>query len=175
MPHPGEQVTKPVAAPALRSGELARSLGVSRDTLRHYEKQGLLPRPLRSAGGYRLYPPQTVERIRLIRGALAIGFSVETLRRILQQRDTGGTPCQEVLQAATQTLAEVEHSIADLNRLRDLLAEVVRGWKKRMRGSRGRPARLLENFVAEHPENAEALSPLLSPGLRRRLVKVRRK
>jgi len=52
---------------------------VSRDTLRHYEKHGLLLRPLRSRNGYRLYPPATVARIRLTRGALAIGFSVYTL------------------------------------------------------------------------------------------------
>src|SRR5437899_6110658 len=54
----------------LRSGELARRAGVSPDTLRHYERRGLLPRPQRSAAGYRLYSPEALARVRLIRGAL---------------------------------------------------------------------------------------------------------
>ncbi len=60
----------------LRSGELARLAGVSTDTLRHYERKGLLARPRRSCNGYREYPASDLDRVRLVRGALGIGFTL---------------------------------------------------------------------------------------------------
>jgi DNA-binding transcriptional MerR regulator len=155
----------------MRSGEVARLLGVSRDTLRYYEAQGLLPHPVRSAGGYRLYPAQAVVRIRLIRGALAIGFTVQELRRILRKRDSGAAPCREVCELTTQKLADLEGRIAELNELRAMLRDAVRSWKKQLNGHDDLPAQLLENLVAAYPQSAAALSPLLSPGLRRKLHK----
>src|SRR5437588_13043371 len=80
----------------LRSGELARRAGVSPDTLRHYERRGLLPRPQKSAAGYRLYSPQALARIRLIRGALSIGVTLKELGTILADHDRGGAPCRRV-------------------------------------------------------------------------------
>lgn len=144
-------------------------LGVSRDTLRYYEAQGLLPHPARSAGGYRLYPAQAVMRIRLIRGALAIGFTVQELRRILRKRDSGAAPCREVCELAARKLADLERRIAELNELRAILGNAVRSWKRQLNDHHKLPARLLEDFVTAYPEGAAALSPLLSPGLRRRL------
>src|SRR5438552_17704061 len=76
----------------LRSGELARRAGVSPDTLRHYERRGLLPRPERSAAGYRRYSPEALRRVRLIRGALSLGFTVHELGAILADRDLGRAP-----------------------------------------------------------------------------------
>src|SRR5947209_17576098 len=78
----------------LRSGELARQAGVSPDTLRHYERRGLLPPPQRSAAGYRLYSNEALGRVRLIRGALSTGFTVNELGAILADRDRGGAPCR---------------------------------------------------------------------------------
>jgi DNA-binding transcriptional MerR regulator len=155
----------------LRSGELARILGVSRDTLRHYERHGLLPEPLRTRNGYRSYPPSAAARVRLVRGALAIGFSVEELGRILGTRDRGGAPCHDVHRMAERKLAELDRSIAELSALRAQLARTVRGWKKQLAGSGPQPAHLLERFIAAYPESATAVSPLISPGLRRRLKK----
>ena len=60
----------------LRSGELAKLTGVSTDTLRHYERLGVLPRPARTAAGYRQYAPAAVDRVRTVRGAIAVGFSL---------------------------------------------------------------------------------------------------
>src|SRR2546429_3524843 len=76
----------------LRSGELARRAGVSPDTLRHYERRGLLPRPQRAAAGYRLYLPEALARVRLIRGALSLGVSGKELWTILAGPDPGGAP-----------------------------------------------------------------------------------
>jgi MerR family copper efflux transcriptional regulator len=170
-------VTKPATARALRSGELARLVGVSRDTLHYYEKRGLLLPPLRSAKNYRLYPEATVGRIRLIRGALAIGFSTEELARILRQRDRGCAPCHEVSELAGAKLAQLDRQIAELTALRATLARSLRAWKRRLGKANGSPARLLESFVAAYPESVAALSPLISPGLRQKLKndKVRKK
>lgn len=73
----------------LRSGELARIAGVSGDTVRYYERLRLLPAAPRSASGYRLFPPESIVRIQLIRSALSIGFSTRELREILGERDRG--------------------------------------------------------------------------------------
>jgi len=89
----------------MHSSELARLAGVSTDTLRYYERLRLLPTAPRSAAGYRLFPAQALDRVRLIRGALAIGFSVRELTTIFAERDRGGAPCQRVLLLAREKLA----------------------------------------------------------------------
>jgi DNA-binding transcriptional MerR regulator len=94
----------------MHSSELARLAGVSTDTLRYYERLRLLPAAPRSASGYRLYPAQALDRVRVIRGALAIGFSVRELTAILAERDRGGAPCQWVLVLAREKLPAVEVS-----------------------------------------------------------------
>ena len=77
----------------MRSGELAQRSGVSTDTLRHYERMGLLARPQRTLGGYRAYEPQALDRVLVVRRALSIGFSLCELAAIFRIRDCGGAPC----------------------------------------------------------------------------------
>ena len=72
---------------ALSSGKLADLAGVSRDTLRHYERKGVLPRALRSQNGYRQYPPEALQRVQLIRRALSVGFTLDELAKVLKVRD----------------------------------------------------------------------------------------
>ena len=72
---------------SLSSGELAALAKVSRDTLRYYERQGLLAAAQRADNGYRRYPPEALARVRLIRGAMGIGFTIGELREILSARD----------------------------------------------------------------------------------------
>jgi len=86
----------PSALPGLRSGELARRAGVSKDTLRFYERKGLLEPPRRTSNNYRLFPTEAVERLRWIRHALAMGFTVEELARVAGARSRGQFPCREV-------------------------------------------------------------------------------
>ncbi|HEY6147592.1 MAG TPA: MerR family transcriptional regulator [Thermoanaerobaculia bacterium] len=78
----------------LRSGELAKASGVSADTLRHYERRGLVPRPRRLENGYRAYPVETVRRVTLIQRALSVGFTLDELSRIFEARDGGRAPCR---------------------------------------------------------------------------------
>ena len=82
--------------------------GVSTDTLRHYERVGVLAKPLRTRAGYRQYPPEAVLRVRLVRRALSIGFSLAELSRILRTRDRGGAPCREVRELAARKLEQLE-------------------------------------------------------------------
>src|SRR5207245_11594921 len=100
----------------LRSGELARRAGVSPDTLRHYERRGLLPRPQRSSAGYRLYSPEALSRVRPIRCALSIGFTVKELGTILADHDRGCAPCRPVRPVAADQLGGVELHLRTLPR-----------------------------------------------------------
>lgn len=170
-PHTAQQVTNSTADRPLRASEVAALFAVGRDTLRHYERCGLLQPPGRSSRGYRLYGKAAVERVRLIRGALAIGFTLEELKRILQQRDCGNAPCAEVLELAQEKLAQMNEQIGKLTRLRNGLKLTLAEWTPAVKHAAGRRAGLLESFVTSHPEAARALSPQVSPGLARKFKK----
>src|ERR1043166_3504641 len=100
----------------LGSGELAALAGVSKDTLRFYERRRLLPNPRRAANGYRRYPAAALGRVRMIRAALSIGFTVNELASVLRVRDAGGTPCREVRRLAGEKLERLGDGIAALSR-----------------------------------------------------------
>src|SRR5688572_33498059 len=116
----------------LSPSELARLTGVSTDTLRHYERKGVLGIPARSKGGYRLYPPEAVGRVRLVRRALAIGFTLRDLAAALSERQRGGAPCRNVRALVAERLAELETRLHDLAELRDELRVLLRDWDLRV-------------------------------------------
>lgn len=155
----------------LRSGELARQAGVSADTLRHYERLGLLPAPPRSANGYRSYPPDALDRVRLIRSALSLGFTLAELGRILKVRDKGGAPCREVKSLAEEKLAEIETRLRDLAKVRDQLQGLLREWSASLHKTAATErAGLLESLAEANPDRQKRRSPLTppSPGRRRK-------
>jgi DNA-binding transcriptional MerR regulator len=132
----------------LRSAELATLAGVSPDTLRHYERMRLLATPPRSGGNYRLYPPEAVDRVRLIRHALAVGFSLSELAKILKVRDAGGAPCRQVKGLLEKKLLTMEEQIADLVAMRKHLRALLADWEERLAHiSKGKRASLLETLV----------------------------
>jgi len=140
---------------ALRSGELADVTGVSRDTLRHYERKGVLPQALRGHNGYRQYPPEAVERVQLVRRALSVGFTLDELAKVLKVRDAGGAPCEEVRRLAAQKLIDVQDQLRELTKLRDDLQETLTDWDKRLaRRAKGKRANLLESLSVD-PKPAE--------------------
>uniref|UniRef100_UPI0039BF94F8 MerR family transcriptional regulator n=1 Tax=Lentzea alba TaxID=2714351 RepID=UPI0039BF94F8 len=104
----------------LRAGEVADAAGVNRQTLRYYERVGLLAEPGRTLGGHRMYPAETVTVIRVIKAAQRLGFTLDEVAELL---DLGthrhGKPGLQV--RATAKLAEVETRIADLEIIRDTL------------------------------------------------------
>ena len=132
---------------ALSSGELAGLAGVSRDTLRHYERKGVLPRPLRGHNGYRHYPPEALQRVQMVRRALSVGFTLDELAKVLKVRDAGGAPCEEVRRLATQKLVNVQDQLRELTTLRDDLQRILGDWDQRLaRLAVGKRANLLESL-----------------------------
>lgn len=154
----------------LRAGELARLVGVSTDTLRHYERKGLLPAPQRAANGYRQYGAGALDRVRLIRHALAIGFTIDELAVILKERDRGGTPCRKVRALAEAKLDEIETRLREMQSVRDDLRAVLRDWDSRLHTTASGRAGLLE-ALAKGSLIQERNSPLTSPRLKRRKSK----
>jgi DNA-binding transcriptional MerR regulator len=144
----------------LRSGELARLTGVSADTLRHYERKGLL-KPRRAPNGYREYPRHAVERVRVIRAALAIGFKLGDLERVFKTRDAGGAPCRQVRELAAAKLGELETLVRDLTATRDEMRALIKDWDRRLDSlPADEPARLLETLVSMGLANVRARPPL---------------
>lgn len=108
----------------LRTGQLARAAGVNVQTLRYYERRGLLPDPQRTLGGHREYPPDTVTVLRVVRGLQRLGFTLDEISELL---DVGAhrRPRPGLRAAATAKLAEVDAKIAHLERVRRTLTEVL--------------------------------------------------
>jgi DNA-binding transcriptional MerR regulator len=132
----------------LHSGGLAKATGVSPDTIRHYEKIGVLPRASRSESGYRLYPENTVERVLVVQRALRIGFSLSELAEVLKTRDAGGAPCQRVFELAQQKLAGIRTDIVALKQTERYLERVLADWKSRVRqAGKGQKAHLLHSLT----------------------------
>ncbi|MEV6600049.1 MerR family transcriptional regulator [Actinoplanes sp. NPDC051346] len=109
---------------ALRTGEVAERAGVNIQTLRYYERRGLIAEPDRSLGGHRTYPPDTVTLLGVIKAAQRLGFTLDEVAELL---DTGrrGHPTPDLKARATAKIEEVERKIADLTTIRDALAQVV--------------------------------------------------
>lgn len=129
----------------LRSKEIADQMGVSTDTLRHYERLGLLSHPPRTESGYRQYSNEAVQRIALIRRALSVGFSLTEIGEILAIRDRGGAPCKKVHALAQEKLTQVGEQILSLEEVRDGLRDLLKDWSKRLESTAdGKRAGLLE-------------------------------
>ena len=127
--------------------EMARASGVSTDTLRHYERKGLLPGVTRTAAGYRRYANGTVARVLLIQRALVVGFSLADLTRVLRARDRGGAPCRSVRELVGHRLEELDRRIEELLALRHELRAVLAEWDARLaNAAAGEPLRLLETL-----------------------------
>jgi DNA-binding transcriptional MerR regulator len=135
----------------LSPSALARLTGVSTDTLRHYERKRVLGIPARSQGGYRRYSPDAVAQVRLVRRALAIGFTLKDLAAVLSERDRGSAPCRRVRALVAERLAELETRLRDLTELRDELRALLREWDRGLaRIPVGAQARLLD-VLADRP------------------------
>jgi DNA-binding transcriptional MerR regulator len=131
----------------LTTGQLGAATGVSADTIRHYEKLGLLKRALRSAGGYRLYDASAIIRVQTIRSAVKAGFSLAELSGIFRERDAGGAPCQRVAALAREKVESLEEQIRELIELKDWLVSTLQAWHKRLEHTpSGKPAGLLDSL-----------------------------
>lgn len=109
----------------LTVSRLAAAVGVSGDTVRFYEREGLLPAVSRTAAGYRIFDPASVERMRFIQGAQRLGLSLSDIRDLLAVRDTGVCPCEPAQEHLARRLADVDDQLAQLSRLREQIAAML--------------------------------------------------
>ena len=109
----------------LTIGRVARHAGVAVDTVRFYERQGLIAEPPRRRSGYRQYPAETIERIRFIRRAKDLGFTLEEIAELLALRSTTGRSCADVRAHATAKIARIEEKLRDLERMKGALGRLV--------------------------------------------------
>lgn len=133
-------------------GQLARLTQLSTDTLRHYERVGLLPPPHRTRSNYRDYPSCSPQRVRLIQRALDLGFSLAELKTILAVRDQGGAPCQRVRRMMNAKIDDLRQRQKHVTLLPCQLTRIAKAWDRRLKLSKqGQPAFLLENVPLEIP------------------------
>ena len=123
--------------------ELKEHCDLSTDTLRHNERKGPLQAG-RSANGYREYAPQSQDRIRLVRNALSVGFTLDELGRLLKIREEGGAPCRKVRALAGAKLKDLEEQPRGLSALRDELRMMLGQWDAKLVATRKAGARLLD-------------------------------
>jgi len=112
-------------------GELARQTRVSRERVRYYERCRLLPRPSRSVSGYRVFAQDAVQRLRFIRQAQGLGFSLGEIRELLALRVRAVDTCERVRKRAQAKIADIERRIEALQQMRRVLAELVSSCARR--------------------------------------------
>lgn len=109
----------------MKRGEVARRSGVNSETVRYYEQRGLIPKPPRTASGYREYTEDYVERIRFIKRAQELGFTLEEIKELLALRLDPNTDRGEVRQHAEAKLVDIEEKILDSERMKHALMSLV--------------------------------------------------
>ena len=110
---------------SLKTGDEAKQSGVNVETLRFYERKGLLTEPPRRMSGYREYPPEAVQQIRFIKRAQQLGFSLREIKELLTLRVEPGTTCAQVRQRAQEKVEEVQQKIADLQAMEQALQNLI--------------------------------------------------
>ncbi|MGM0577374.1 MAG: heavy metal-responsive transcriptional regulator [Myxococcota bacterium] len=115
---------------SLTIGQVAKRAGVGVETIRFYERKGLVDEPRRGASGYRQYAPDAVRRVRFIRHAKDLGFTLREIRELLELRVDPGSTCADVRRRAADKVADVERRIArlvEMKRALERLSEACRG------------------------------------------------
>jgi DNA-binding transcriptional MerR regulator len=115
----------------LKIGEVARRAGVGVETLRFYERAGLLNRPARTEGGYRLYDAESLKTLEFIKRAQALGFTLEEIKRIIAESRAGHRPCAEVRETVRRRLVELDEQLAQIRRYRKALAATLKQWDEK--------------------------------------------
>jgi MerR family copper efflux transcriptional regulator len=106
---------------ALTIGEVAKAAEVGVETVRFYEREGLIAQPPRRSSGYRQYPPETIRRVRFIRRAKDLGFTLKEIGELLSLRVSPGTTCVDVRSMALGKIKNVAEKIAELQRIKGVL------------------------------------------------------
>lgn len=111
----------------MRVGELAETAGTTPDTIRYYERAGLLPAPNRTTSGYRAYDESAIDRLQFIQGAQRLGLHLNDIRDLLAIRDTGTCPCEPAETLLKRRLSELDAEVARLSALRQEMVTMLDG------------------------------------------------
>jgi len=106
-------------------GRVAKQAGVKIDTLRFYEREGVIPEPSRTESNYRVYPEDTARRVRFVKRAQDLGFSLREIKGLLGLRATPGARCEDVRQQALNKMVEIEDKIRSLKAMKAALAKLA--------------------------------------------------
>lgn len=115
----------------LKIGEVAKLSGVGVEALRFYERSGLLDAPSRTESGYRVYDARVLERLDFIKRSQTLGFTLDEIKRVIDDRRAGRSPCAEVRAIVRRRLGEIEERLEQMTRYRDELARVFEAWEQR--------------------------------------------
>lgn len=109
----------------LTIGQVAYEASVNIETIRYYERLGLIPEPPRTESGYRIFSPEVVHRIRFIKHSQDLGFTLAEIRKLLTLTDSENYSCWEVQQFASQKLEEIEIKILNLQNIKNILQDLL--------------------------------------------------
>jgi len=144
-------------------GALARVVGVSPDSIRHYERIGILPPAERSPSGYRVWDPHAIEYLKWIASAKRAGFTLSELAKIFQMYRSGIAPCQNVRELLAQKQMDIDAQLRDLSVLRHKLKKVLVRWNARLRhAAAGEFVPLLEDLGELPTLNTRKMRRLLN-------------
>ena len=127
--------------PGLTISRIAAGAGVNVETIRYYQRRGLIEEPEKEFGKYRHYPQATIKRIRFIKKAQEVGFTLKDVARLL--RLDSGTACATIREFAAQKVTSIANQISELQRMRTALSRLVRVCDKRKRTG---PCPIIEMF-----------------------------
>jgi len=113
---------------SMKIGEVSQESGIGIEALRFYERSGLLGKPMRSNSGYRLYDEGILERLAFIKKAQTLGFSLDEIKKIIHDAQSGASPCDDVREIVRRRLKEVEERIKEMQRYRKELANTLEEW-----------------------------------------------
>ncbi len=132
----------------LKIGEVAKQTGIGIETLRFYERSGLLDAPVRTEAGYRLYGADALATLEFIKRAQMLGFTLTEIKRIIAESRSGESPCDEVRETVRQRLVELDERLRQMQLYRDALAKTLRQWDKTGKAA-GRFCGLIESTEIE--------------------------
>jgi DNA-binding transcriptional MerR regulator len=115
----------------LRVGSIAKKAGVGVQTLHYYERIGLLPKPIRSEANYRLYSPGALRRVRFIKKAQALGFTLAEIKQILDLKSHGRAPCRKVTELGEKHLQEIDARLSQLRAYRRAVIQSLTSWREK--------------------------------------------
>ncbi len=110
---------------ALTIGKVAKQAGLGVETIRFYERVGLLEEPPRTDSGYRQYPPETVDKLRFIKRAKQLGFSLKEVGELFALRFNQDATCGDVKRRAEEKIRDIEKKMHDLNRMKEALTQLT--------------------------------------------------